>query len=100
MKSEAVKVAQIQERTRYVELAKEILTHPVLLGVAGYYLSDVLQGDWADSDPEQMEGYVLIRRTWDPHAGKLKSGAAMAMQAGLTAYLGAEAVKSLAGLVR
>lgn len=111
MKSEELKMAQIEERTHYIDVLVKLLTHPVPLAIFGYYLSDRLQGDYVKRNliqdteySEEEQRYIVVResydKVWDPTAGKLNGGAAFAMQTGLTAYLGAEALKQIAGAIK
>lgn len=114
MTSDKVKLARMELTRDLVDKGFKVITHPVLLAVLGYYLSDRLQGDYVDPgtglqferlvwDPEKGE-YVpdtkMIEKKWDPKAGKLNQGAAIAMQTGLTAYLGSEAFKQIAGALK
>jgi hypothetical protein len=102
VKSEALKLAEIEERKGRERMLFDLVTHPVVMAVAGFYLSDRLQGAYVQ-DPTSFQpgSHVLTtEKEWDPTAGKLNTGAAFAMQTGLVAYLGAEAVKSIAGAVR
>jgi hypothetical protein len=106
IKSEAVQLAQIQERRQMIEFGEKLLLNPVLLAIVGYYLSDRLQGDYVN---KQIDGEFdiitkdngdklitpRISKVWDKDAGKLNSGAAFAMQVGMSLYLGAEALKAV-----
>ena len=105
MKSELVKVAQIEERTAVTRMVLDtltaVLTHPVVLSVGGFYLSDRLQGEWITKKPYLAEykgvDTWITEKYWDHDAGKLNGGAAIAMQTGLIAYLGSTAIKDIAG---
>lgn len=58
---------------------------------------------WVAKLRQMNPGYSFpeprILKRWNPRAGLLSSGSQMAAQAGLTAYLGAEALKGAAELV-
>lgn len=100
-KSEAVKLAEIEERKQLEKMLFELLTHPIPLAVLGFYLSDRLQGDWVYKTPylgtyEGQEAWIK-EKYWDSNAGKLNSGAALALQAGMGAYLSSGAVGALLG---
>jgi hypothetical protein len=113
LNSDEVKIQRSKERIETLNLVKDILLNPVALAIVGYYLSDRLQGDYVEADTglvfekevwdSEKQEYVpavrLTEKKWDPNAGKLNAGAAIAMQAGMTAYLGSEALKSIAGSV-
>lgn len=89
--NEAIKLAKIQERERLISTLVGVVTNPLVLGVAGIYLSDRLQGDYVDT-PVQMPGYMQINRQWVRDAGKLNKGGALAMQIGIAGYLASYAL--------
>ena len=107
-KSDALKIAQIEERRALLAevfgLTRAIVANPITLGVAGFYLSDRLQGQYYYKEPvlREYQGKPawITEKQWDPNGGKLNRGAAVALQTGLIAYLGAEAVKTAIDLVK
>ena len=107
-KSDAIKVAEIEERKALVNelfgLTRAIVANPITLGVAGFYLSDRLQGQYYYSEPvlREYQGKQawITEKQWDPIGGKLNRGAAVALQTGLIAYLGSEAAKGVVGLLK
>jgi hypothetical protein len=105
-KSDALKIAQIEERRELVKsllgtgetIIKYVIAHPVTLGVLGFYMSDRLQGKYFYSEPVLREyqgkpAWVTTKQ-WNPTGGILGRGAAVALQTGLMSYLAAEALKT------
>lgn len=102
MKDPKVKVAEIEAKKELTNHLFSLVTNPVLLSVAGFYLSDRLQGDYViDPTSFQAGSHVLTGdKKWDPNAGKLNKGGALAMQVGLALFLGSVALKEMGATVQ
>jgi len=106
-KSEALKIRQSEERQALVKSTMDLVTkvvgHPITLGVIGFYLSDRLQGDYMTKTPYlgEYKGQPawITEKYWDPNAGKLNGGAAVAMQAAIGAYMSAPAIASVMDII-
>lgn len=140
VKSEAEKAALLELVNTGLQGLVAIATHPVAMGVFGFWLVDRLGGAYikyvdvveyvgqlrdagyvVNTPPVPADGVTIgenemaiwiaqlrkwnpgrsfpeprVRQRWDSRAGLLSSGGQIAAQAGLTAYLGAEALKGVA----
>lgn len=95
--SEAVKIQRSKEREAMAALAVKVLTHPVLMAVAGLLTIEYYQGhDEVVAVPKiQKSGVIAYEQVIQrrPGDGFVGSVAGSTVEGGLVAYLAAEALK-------